>query len=172
MDRWIFHFGISCKVNTFAEKPFFKQYLCQEFPSEADKISESIKKNPCSVPVWLPVIIKSVMWQIWLAWSSVAFWVCLRIWSFLIQIPMPETCSNLFMLKFFEALFFTVFSHNPTLRFDANWENQEMKGKTGFPGVILTCKCLLGWAVLYKTYQFCSSVLLWAKLWIWECGAS
>lgn len=45
MDRWHFHFGISCKVDTFVEKPSFKQYLCQEFPSEAHKISESIKKK-------------------------------------------------------------------------------------------------------------------------------
>lgn len=44
MDRWLFHFGISCRVNTFAEKPFFKQYSSQEFPSEAHKISERIKK--------------------------------------------------------------------------------------------------------------------------------
>lgn len=43
MGRWLFRFGMYCKVNTFAEKPFFKQYLCQEFPSEVHKISESIK---------------------------------------------------------------------------------------------------------------------------------
>lgn len=74
----------------------------------SQNIWKYIKKNPCSVPVWLPVIIKSVMWQIWLAWSFVAFLVCLHIWSFLIQTPVPETCSNPFMLKSFEVLFFTV----------------------------------------------------------------
>lgn len=61
-DRCIFHFGTSHKINKFAEKPFCKQYLCQAFPSEARRISASIKKNPSSVPVWLPVITKSVMW--------------------------------------------------------------------------------------------------------------
>lgn len=139
-NPWVdgfFTLAYTVRLIRLLKSPFSSSIYAKNFLLKCTKYLEVLKYLR-SVPVCLPVIINSGMWQIWLAWSFVAFWVCLHIWSFLIQVSVPETCSNLFMLKSFEVLFFTVFSHNLTLHFDTNWENQWMKGKTGFPGMIFT----------------------------------